>query len=138
VSQKHEARVSEVQQELKDAITKCEALEQKNKNQATELTSLGSAAKEARTEARGYQEELCQVKLIVGGKPYLMQSVFGGNRFALLTRVWRSPSAFADLPRSASDAARYFASQEGHIEQRLFWAQFQSPEHPPLLNNQLK
>lgn len=137
-SQKHEARVAEVQQELKDAITKCEALEQKGKEQDTELTSLRSAAKEARTEARGYQEELRQVKLIADGKPYLLQSVFGGNRFALLTRVWRSSGAFADLPRSASDAARYFASQEGHAEQRLFWAQFQAPEHPPLLNNQLK
>ena len=31
-SQKHEARVSKVQQELKeDAVTKCEALEQRNK-----------------------------------------------------------------------------------------------------------
>ena len=113
VSQKHEARVSEVQQELKDAVTKCEVLEQKNKDQAAELTSLGLAAKEARTEARGYQEELRQVKLIVDGKPHLLQSVFGGNRFALLTRVWRAPGAFADLPRSASDVARYFASQEG-------------------------
>jgi hypothetical protein len=38
MSQKHEAWVSEVQQELKDAITKCEALEQKNKDQAAELS----------------------------------------------------------------------------------------------------
>ena len=30
-SEKHEARVLEVQQELGDAITRCEALEQKNK-----------------------------------------------------------------------------------------------------------
>ena len=52
---------------------------------ATELDSVGAAAKEARTEARGYQEEFRQVKLIAGGKPYLLQSVFGGNKFALLT-----------------------------------------------------
>ena len=77
--------MSEVQQVLKDAVTKCEALEQKNKDQAAELTSLGSAAKEARTEARGYQEELRQVRLSADGKPYLLQSVFGGNMFAFLT-----------------------------------------------------
>jgi hypothetical protein len=137
-SEKHEARVLEVQQELGDAVTKCEALEQKNKEQAAELTSLAAAAKEARTEARGYQEELSQVKLIVDGKPYLLQSVFGGNRFALLTWVWCSAGAFADLPKSAADAARFFAAQEGWVDQRLFWAQFQAPEHPPLLNNQMK
>ena len=32
VSDKHEARVGEVQLELKDASTKCEALEQKSKD----------------------------------------------------------------------------------------------------------
>ena len=99
---------------------------------------MGMVAKEARTEARGCQEELRQVKLIADGKPYLLQSVFGGNRFAFLTRVWRSPGAFADLSRSAADAAKFFTAQEGRAEQMLFWAQFQAPEHPPLLNNQMK
>jgi hypothetical protein len=85
VRKKHEARVSEVQQELKDAVTKCEHLEQKSKGQASELTSLKSAIKEEGVKARGHEEELRQVKLIADGKPYLLQSVFGGNRFALLT-----------------------------------------------------
>ena len=52
---KHETRVAEVQQELKDAVTKCESLEQKIMDQATELTSLSSVVKEARTEVRGHQ-----------------------------------------------------------------------------------
>jgi hypothetical protein len=99
---------------------------------------LATVAKEARTEARGYQEELRQVRLIADGKPYLLQSIFGGNRFALLTRVWRSPGAFTDLPKSVADATRFFTTQEGRADQRLFWAQFQAPEHPPLLNNQMK
>ena len=137
MSQQHEARVAECNKN-KEAVTKCEALEQKSKDRATELTSLRSAIQEAKTEARGHREELRQVKLIADGNPYLLQSVFGGNRFALLTRVWHCPGAFADLPRSASDAARYFTSQEGRTEQRLFLAQFQAPEHPPLLNNQMK
>jgi hypothetical protein len=137
-SQKHEARVAEVQQELADAVTKCEALELKNKEQAAKLTSLGAVAKEVWTEARGYQEELHQVRLIANAKPYLLQSIFGGNRFALLTRVWHSPGTFADLPKSAADAARFFTAQEGRAEQRLFWVKFQAPEHPSLLNNQMK
>ena len=56
----------------------------------------------------------------------------------LLMRVWRSAGAFADLPKSAADATRFFTGQEGWAEQRLFWVQFQAPEHPPLLNNQMK
>ena len=38
VSDKHKARVTEVQQELKDAVSKCEDLEQKNKGQDTKLS----------------------------------------------------------------------------------------------------
>ena len=43
-----------------------------------------------------------------------------------------------DLSRSATDAARNFASQEGDAKHILFWAQFQAPEHPPLLSKQMK
>ena len=39
-SDKHEAWVAEVQQELKDAITKCEDLDRKNKEHATELANM--------------------------------------------------------------------------------------------------
>jgi hypothetical protein len=40
VSGQHEARVSKVQQELTEAVKKCETLEQKGKEQAEEMTSL--------------------------------------------------------------------------------------------------
>lgn len=40
VSNQHEARVSEVPQELTDAVKICEDLEQKGKEQATKLASL--------------------------------------------------------------------------------------------------
>jgi hypothetical protein len=43
-----------------------------------------------------------------------------------------------DLPRSAADAGRYYSSLEGEAEQKAFWAQFQAPSHPPLLNDQMK
>jgi chromosome segregation ATPase len=96
--EKHEARVDEVQQELKDAITKCEDLEQKNKDQATKLANIKTEIQEAWSETRCTEEELRQVKQIANGKQYLLQSVFGGHRFVLLTRVWRSACAFAELP----------------------------------------
>nr|XP_020192363.1 cilia- and flagella-associated protein 58-like [Aegilops tauschii subsp. strangulata] len=122
VSDKHEARVAEVQQELKDAITKCEDLEQKNKGEAAELSKVNKEIHEARSEMQGAREELRQVKLIADGKPYLLQSVFGGHRFALLTQVWHSSGTFADLLRSAADATRHFASREGNAEHKLLWA----------------
>ena len=126
-NEKHEARVVEVQQELKDAITKCEGLEKKNKEHATELAKMNTGAQEARTGARGAREELRQVKQIANGEQYLLQSVFGGQRFALLTRVWRSAGAFTELLRSVADASRHYAAREGDSELRLFWAQFQAP-----------
>ena len=46
----HEERVAKVEQELKDAIDKCEALEEKTMAQAFELTKALPKAKEARIE----------------------------------------------------------------------------------------
>ena len=43
-----------------------------------------------------------------------------------------------ELPRSAADASRHYAAREGDAELRLFGAQFQALEHPPLLVNQMK
>ena len=71
------------------------------------------------------------MKQIADGKPYLLQSVFGGHRFGLLTRLWHSSCTFADPLRSVADAAKHFSAQEGDVEHMLFWAQFQAPEHPP-------
>ena len=133
-SEKHEARVAEAQQELKDAITKCEDLEQKNKDQSSELSKVNQEFQEARMEVRGAREELRQVKQIVDGKPYLLQSVFGGQKFALHTRVWHSSGMFAELSRSEADAARHYATQEGDIEDKLFsvlGARTSSPSHKP-------
>ena len=50
ISDKHEARVAEVQQELKGAITKCEDLELKSKGQGTKMFSMKLKIQEARTE----------------------------------------------------------------------------------------
>ena len=104
----HEAWVAEVEQELKDAISKCETLEQKTLDQSTELAKALHDAKEARIESQSAREEIHQARQIAAGKAFLLQSAFGGQRYALMTRVWSSPGAFADLPKSAADAAQYF------------------------------
>ena len=67
---------------------------------------------EAMTKSRGVWEELRQVGQIANGKKYLLQSVFGGNRFALLMRVWRFAGVFAELPKNVVAAARRYATFE--------------------------
>nr|XP_020146712.1 tropomyosin-2-like [Aegilops tauschii subsp. strangulata] len=101
----YEERVTEVEQELKDAAGKCEALEEKNKAQAVDLAKALHEAKEARSESRAAREEIKQAEQIAAGKPFLLQSKFDNQKYALLTRLWSSPDAFADLPKSAADAA---------------------------------
>ena len=46
--EKHEARVSEVQQELQDAVKKCESLEDDFKNQESKLAKAHQSAHDAR------------------------------------------------------------------------------------------
>ena len=100
--------MAEVDQELKDAILKCEELDEKTSAQSTELAKALQEAKEARVESRSAREEIQQAKQITAGKACLLQIIFGGQRYALLTRVWSSPDAFADLQRSVADATRFF------------------------------
>ncbi|XBI54435.1 hypothetical protein VPH35_036465 [Triticum aestivum] len=45
--------------------------------------------------------------------------------------------AFADLPKSAADAAQFFKAQEGHATEKQFWSQFMARERPALLNDQM-
>ena len=94
--------------------------------------------KEARVEAHGACQEIQEARQIAAGKAFLLQSIFGGQRYALLTRVWSSPGAFVDLPKSAADATQYFRAQEGNSTEKLFSSQYLVPEHPKLLNDQLK
>ena len=67
-----------------------------------------------------------------------MQSKFISRRYILLTRVWSSPGAFADLPRSVADATEFFRAKEGSLTEKLFWSQYLAPEHPVPLSDQLK
>ena len=96
--QKHEARLDEVQQELTDAIRKCESLERKVSDQEYELTALLQSAKEARVESQGDYHEIREAKKIAAGKTFNMQSKYVRRKYTFLTRIWSSPGAFEDLP----------------------------------------
>ena len=61
-----------MEQELKDATSRCEALEEKSKAQAVDLTKALQEAKEARTESRAAREEIKQAEQIAAGKPFLL------------------------------------------------------------------
>ena len=50
--EKHEARVDEVQQELQDAVKKCESLERNIADQGTELAKARQSTQDARVEAQ--------------------------------------------------------------------------------------
>ena len=100
--------MTEVEQELKDAITKCESLEQKTSDEASELAKALWDIKEAWVESQSTRQEIQQARQIVAGKAFLLQSKFTSKRYIMLTRIWSSPGAFADLPRSVADTAEFF------------------------------
>ena len=58
--------------------------------------------------------------------------------FLLLNRIWSSPGAFADLPRSIFDAAEFYRDEEGSSTEKLFWSQYIGTEHMMPLSDQLK
>ena len=67
-----------------------------------------------------------------------MQSKYVRERFLLLTWIWSSPGAFADLPCSVSNAAEFYQAKEGSTTEKLFWSHYLSPEHPLPFSDQLK
>ena len=67
-----------------------------------------------------------------------MQSKNAKQTFLLLTRIWGSPGAFTDLPRSVSDDAKFYRAEEGSSTEKLFWSQYLGPEHPVPFSDQLK
>ena len=71
-------------------------------------------------------------------KNFIMQSKFVKKRYLLLTRIWSSPGAFADLPRSVADAAEFFRAEEGSSTEKLFLSQYLAPEHLMPFSDQLK
>ena len=68
------ARVKEVQQELQDAVKKCETLENDASAQEAKLTKARQSAETARNEAQAALQEIQEAKKITAGKTFKMQS----------------------------------------------------------------
>ena len=78
------------------------------------------------------------MKKIAAGKVFFMQSKHISVSYLLLTRIWSSPGAFADLPRSVSDATAFYQAEEGSSTEKVFWSQYAEAGHPVPLSDQLK
>ena len=128
--ERQEARVGEVQQELQALMMKHEALELDSKTRESELAAALESAKNAKGEAQKALQEIDAMKKIAAGKAFYMQSKHVKVNYRLLTRIRSSPGAFADLPRSMSDAANFYWAEEGSSTEKLFWAQYTGTEHP--------
>ena len=111
--EKQEARVGKVQQELQDFVKKYESLERDSKTQGSELAKALENARKAKGEAQKALQEIEAVRKIATGKAFFMQSKHVKVNYVLLTRIRSSPGAFADLPRSVSDAAAFYRAEEG-------------------------
>ena len=103
--EKQEARVGEVQQELQALVKKHEALELDSKTRESELAAALESTKRAKAEAQKTLPKIEAMRKIAAGKAFNMQRKHVKVNYLLLTRVRSSPGAFADLPRSVSDAA---------------------------------
>ena len=136
--EKQEARVGEVQQELQALVKKHEALELDSKTRESELAAALESTKHAKAEAQKALQEIEAMRKIAAGKAFNMQSKHVKVNYLLLTRVRSSPGAFADLPRSVSDAAKYYQAEEGSSTEKLFWSQYTGTEHPMPVSDQLK
>src|SRR3954466_7166135 len=131
-------QVGGVQQELQALMKEHESLELESKTQASELASALETAKSAKAEAQKALPKLEEVKKIATGKAFLMQSRNIKVNYLVLTRIRSSPGAFADLPRSVSDAAAFYRAEEGSSTESVFWSQYSEAGHPVPLSDQLK
>ena len=78
------------------------------------------------------------MKKIAAGKAFFMQSKHVNVNYLLLTRIRSSLGAFADLPRSVSEAAAFYQAEEGSSTEKVFGSQYAEAGHPVPLSDQLK
>ena len=71
---KLKAWVNEVQQELQDAVKKCETLERDASAQESELAKARQRAETTRSEAQGALQEIQEARKITAGMAFNMQS----------------------------------------------------------------
>ena len=122
---------------LKDTADRCQFLEEENRAKATDLEKATMATKDTRSAMRAKKEELREAGDIAAGKPFMLRRKFGDPRYAPLDRLWSSADAYMDLAASAVDAVEYFQDQSDREVDKLFWSQFNVPERPLPLTDQL-
>ena len=93
--------------------------------------------KDTRSAMRAKKEELHEACDIVARKPFLLRRKFVDPRYAPLDQLWSSADAYLDLAASAVDAAEYLRDQTDREVDKLFWSQFNVPERPLPLTDQL-
>ena len=120
--EKQDARVGEVQQELRDLGKKFESMEHDLKMKEAELMKALVSMRDGKAEAEKAQQEIEEAKKIAAGKKFFMLSKHVEEALLLLTRIRSSPGAFADLPRSISNAAEFYQAEEGSSTDKLFWS----------------
>ena len=95
------------------------------------------ATKDTRSTMRAKKEELREAGDIAAGKTFMLRRKFGDPRYAPLDRLWCSADAYLDLVASAVNAAEYFRDRTDREVDKLFWSQFNVPERPLPLTDQL-
>ena len=70
--EKHEGRIIEAEQELQEAVKKCETLEQSLTEKESELARAHQAARDAQGETQGALLEIQEERTIVAGKAFFM------------------------------------------------------------------
>ena len=83
------------------------------------------------------REEIRQAGEIAAGKPFLLQTKFVIPKYAVFDQLWCSSDSFLDLPKCVAGAAQFYQAQDGRAVEKLFWSQFNVPERPSLLNEQM-
>ena len=119
-------------------MKKYESLERDSKTRESELAMALESAKAAKAEAYKALQEIEAVKKIAAGKAFFMQSKHVSVNYLLLTQIQSSPGAFADLPRSVSDAAAFYRAEEGSSTEKVFWYHYAEAGHLVPLSDQLK
>ena len=71
--EKHEARVIEAEQELQEAVKKCETLEQSLSGKESKLSQSCQAASDAQGEAQGALKEIQEARKIAAGKDFFCE-----------------------------------------------------------------
>ena len=74
--EKHEATVIKAEQELQEAVSKCETLEQSLTDKESEFTKVRQATSDARGETQSALQGIQEARKIAAGKAFSLQSKF--------------------------------------------------------------